>query len=485
MTMKLQPLLALIISAATWPALTARAQEAAAPAAPPEPAGLRIDDRRSEQPFTVDLYGHPVQLTGSWDYTDEQRRNFDLNSANPRDRHVREHELKLEARTRLGADTEIFLQAVGLHESRSTQGSADTELGRLERGQSWVRFERLGGTPWALQAGRVALIDRRAWWWDDDLDAVRLLHGGDIWRLDTGLAREVARLSASDRDIAPSARDVTRWFGQATWRLAPRHTIDAFWLYAHDASGAPAAGSVVDSEDDSDPSDLTAAWHGLRASGEWRFDKGPRLAYWADAAVLRGRETLSPYAEGADGRFTAGSATTRDVRGQAIDVGLTLVVPIALRPSISVGYAQGSGGERSATLDANFRQTGLQENKARLAGVKRLQSYGELLQPELSNLAVSTLGVGVRVLSNSSVELVAHRYQQLVPTKELTGSRLSTDPLGVSGDIGHELDLVLALREWRHVELMLKLSRFTPGAAFAANRRDPAHAVELGVTVNF
>ena len=60
-----------------------------------------------------------------------------------------------------------------------------------------------------------------------------------------------------------------------------------------------------------------------------------------------------------------------------------------------------------------------------------------------------------------------------------------TDPLGVSGDIGDELDLVLALREWRHVELMLKVSRFTPGAAFASNRRDPAHAVEFGVTVNF
>ena len=57
--------------------------------------------------------------------------------------------------------------------------------------------------------------------------------------------------------------------------------------------------------------------------------------------------------------------------------------------------------------------------------------------------------------------------------------------MGVSGDIGDELDLVLALREWRHVELMLKVSRFTPGAAFASNRRDPAHAVEFGVTVNF
>ena len=478
--MKFFPLPAFLIAAAVLPGPMAHAQTAA-PAAPPEPAGLRVDERRAEQPFTVNAFGHPVQLTGSWEYSDEQRSNFDLNRASERDRRVRDHEVKLEARTRLATDIELFFQAVGLHDSRSTQGSADTELGQLVRGQTWVKFERLAGTPWALQAGRVAVIERRSWWWDEDLDAVRLLGSGDRWRLDTGLAREMARVSSADRDIAPDTRGVTRWFGQATWNLAPRHTIDAFWLYVHDGSSTPTDGSVVTSEAEIDPSNLTARWHGLRASGEWRFDEGPRLAYWADAAVLRGREALTPYTEGTGGQFTAGTSTTRDVRGQAIDFGATLIVPVALRPSVSFGYAQGSGGKRSSTFDANFRQTGLHENKARLGGVKRVRSYGELLEPELSNLAVSTLGAAVRVLNNSSVELVAHRYQQLVPSKE----RLRSDPLGASSDIGHELDLVLALREWRHVELILKLSRFTPGAAFADNRRDPAHAVELGVTVNF
>jgi hypothetical protein len=73
-----------------------------------------------------------------------------------------------------------------------------------------------------------------------------------------------------------------------------------------------------------------------------------------------------------------------------------------LRPSLTLAYARGSGGEDSATRDANFRQTGLHENKARLAGVKRLRRYGELLQPDLSNLAITTLGSGIRWLGNSS-----------------------------------------------------------------------------------
>jgi hypothetical protein len=168
-----------------------------------------------------------------------------------------------------------------------------------------------------------------------------------------------------------------------------------------------------------------------------------------------------------------------------VDLGAVLIVPVALRPSIGAGYARGSGGQRSATLDANFRQTGLQENKARLAGVKRLRIYGELLQPELANLVVRSLSAGVRVLENSSIELVAYRYRQPVPATEIVAARLSADPLGTSGDIGREIDLLISLREWRQLELTLRWSRFTPGAAFAADRRDPAHALELGAALNF
>jgi alginate production protein len=465
-----------------------KAPDAAAPApaaaAPRE--GLRVDDRRPEQPLTVNAFGQPVQLTGSWEYSDERRINFDLSDARARDRRVREHELKLEARTRPSDDSEVFVQAVGLHETRRTQGSAGAARTKsLERGQTWVRLERVGGSRWSLQAGRVPLIDRRAWWWDDDLDALRVSGAGDGWKLDSGLARELMRVSSAERGIAADRRGVLRWFGQASWRTAPRHAVDLFWLLQRDRSRSPAAGSVAIGEDATDPSDLNARWLGTRASGEFRPAGGLRVGYWADLAVLRGREAVTDFAEQPDGSFLAGGSATRRVRGQAVDLGAVLIVPVALRPSIGAGYARGSGGQRSATLDANFRQTGLQENKARLAGVKRLRIYGELLQPELANLVVRSLWAGVRVLENSSIELVAYRYRQPVPATEIVAARLSADPLGTSGDIGREIDLLIALREWRQLELTLRWSRFTPGAAFAADRRDPAHALELGAALNF
>jgi alginate production protein len=476
-------LFAMLFSAAALPGAIVHAQ----PIVPaPQGEERRIDSAGSVQPFTVNAFNKLWTLSGSWEYSDEQRDNFDLNDSRLRDRRVREHTLKVETQTHISPTTELYLQAKAVHESRRTEGTAGTERSKaLERGQTWVKFAQLGGTPWELQAGRVELIDRRAWWWDDELDAARLLYGSESWRLDTGLAREVARVSSSESGIAPKVRGVTRWFGHATWKHAPPHTLEAFWLHGRDSSARPAAGSVVASEDATDPSDLTANWVGLRASGELRGDKGPRLSYWVDAAVLRGREALTPYTEGSNGQFTAANATTRPVRGQAIDVGVTGVFPVVLRPSITIGYARGSGGERSTALDANFRQTGLQENKARLAGVKRLRVYGELLQPELSNLAVSTFGLGIRVLDNSSVELIGHRYHQPTPSSVFPGSRLSTAPQGANGDIGRELDLVVALREWRQLELILRWSLFKPGNAFAANRRDAAHALEVGASVNF
>jgi hypothetical protein len=175
----------------------------------------------------------------------------------------------------------------------------------------------------------------------------------------------------------------------------------------------------------------------------------------------------------------------RAVRGQAVDLGLSWTLGLPLRPSLTLAYARGSGGADDGTQDRNFRQTGLHENKARLAGVKRLRRYGELLQPDLSNLAVTTLGTGLRLLGNSSLELVLHRYRQAVPAARVAGARLSAVPEGLRPALGREIDLFLAVREWSWLELTLRWSRFEPGAAYAPNRRDPAQALELGAALNF
>ena len=158
---------------------------------------------------------------------------------------------------------------------------------------------------------------------------------------------------------------------------------------------------------------------------------------------------------------------------------------LAAAPHGHAGLGARLGRAPDAAVDRNFRQTGLQENKARLGGVKRLQRYGELLDPELSNLRVATAGIGLRLLDNTSAELVWHRYRQVVASPVLAGSRLSQAPAGLDPRLGQEFDLFFAWRESRHLEFTLLIARFLPGPAFAANRRDAATGIELGIALNY
>lgn len=449
-------------------ALTCSAQSA------PAPVPKLVD--RTEQVFSFDLLGKTVEVGGSWEYSDERRNNFDLDGASARSRRVREHEVKLDARTRWAADTSTFVQVVGLHETRRAPSDPKRTTRVLERGEMWVQQDRIGGTTWSLQAGRVKLRDRHAWWWDDEIDAIRARYDGGTWRLDIGIAREMLRESSADSGVQPEARGVARLFGHATWPWAPSHALDAFWLVHNDGSSRPAVGAVFREEGDTDPSDLRARWVGFRASGEWRVEDGPRLAYRADAAWLSGREHVTAFNEQFDGTFRASDANQRRVRGNAFDVGATASLALPLWPSLTLGYARGSSG---------FRQTGLQENKTRFGGVKRWQRYGELVQPELSNLSVASLGAGVRVLENSSVELVMHRLRQVRASDRLDGSRLSADPQGSRRNLGREVDLLMAVRKSEHIEFTFEASHFKPGAAFAPNGRKAARAVEVGVSTSF
>jgi alginate production protein len=475
--------------AGTAPSRSA-APDGATAAATPDAAGppiapARVDERRSEQPFTVNLFDRPTQFRLSYELSLERRANFDLDRGRDRDRRVRDQELKVEARMLASDRLTLLAEGVLLSEVRR-QAATGTEQRKsgTQRGQLWAQLDRIGGLPLAVQAGRIPLVDRRAWWWDEDLDAVRLISSGATWRVETGFGRELARKASFDPGIEIGNRGVRRWFGQASWNWQRRHTLEAFWLRANDRSGTPVAGSLV-RPDDVDPVDARLGWLGLRASGNERTDGGHRFAYWVDVARVAGRQKLTAFGDETDAGQVAGATVGQRVRGNALDAGAQWTWDMMFRPTVSAAWARGSGSAVGAAVDRNFRQTGLQENKTRFAGVKRLQRYGELLDPELSNLQVGTLGAGLRIFDNTSVELVWHRYRQLVPSTVLAGSRLSQSPAGISGDIGRELDFFIAWREWREVELTLAISRFTPGAAFAADRRDPATGIELGLALNF
>lgn len=462
---------------------------AAAQVAPEEASAAQVnvrpDERRSERPFTVDLFDRPLALRLGYELSIERRQNFDLNQARDRDRRTREQELKADARMQLSPTVALFAQVVAISDVRRQKASASIDRAEgLQRGELWALVEGLAGSPLALQAGRIPLVDSRTWWWDEDLDAARLLARGTNWYAETGFGRELARKASFEPGIDVLHRGVQRWFGQASWTWTQRQSVEAFWLRASDRSGVPLPGSLW-ADDDTDAADARLTWLGLRASGNGRLAAGQRWAYWADLGLVRGRETLTAFSDGDRGRQQAGASNSRRVRGRGLDIGAMWTFTDSWRPTLTLGWAAGSGSAPDAAVNRNYRQTGLQENKVRLSGIKRLQRYGELFDPELSNLRIATASFGVRPLANASVELVWHRYRQAVASATLADSRLSQDPQGLRRQLGQEFDLLLAWRPTRQLELTLLLARFLPGAAFATNRRDPATSIELGLDIKF
>jgi len=284
-----------------------------------------------------------------------------------------------------------------------------------------------------LQVGRQDFDDPREWIYDENLDAVRVHVLRQDFRLELSSS---TRLTESSR----ANRETDNWIAYLSNDDVERHL--AAWVVDRRRSG----------EERSKP--LHA---GVRMLGQWL----PQQSVWAELSAVRG------YEEGVD------------LRGWAVDLGTTW----DLEPYyVTLGFAHGSGDDDPFDdVDTSHRQTGLHDNNGRFGGVTSFKYYGEVLEPELSNLDVYTAGLGMRVGRRSSLDLVLHKYRlvetyQLPPgstaSSPLLNSSLRARPDGIHDDLGWEADLVLGSRELKDWDLELVLGWFSPGDAFPG--ADPA-----------
>ena len=58
---------------------------------------------------------------------------------------------------------------------RQTERAAQIRVLARERGETWLYMSHLFGSNFSLQVGRQNLREPRSWWWDKDLDALRLV----------------------------------------------------------------------------------------------------------------------------------------------------------------------------------------------------------------------------------------------------------------------------------------------------------------------
>jgi alginate production protein len=302
--------------------------------------------------------------------------------------------------------------------------------------QSDLRLEELylGWQPTsllAIQLGRQDFDEPREWLYDENLDAVRLYLTPQ---------RRVAIEAAFAGQLTVDGTAQHDGYGLALGRVA---------LFGKTWAGVYAIGRNNPSADDH------GRWYGFRAMGAPRRGIDP----WLELSLLRG---------------WAGGG--RQHEGNAVDLGVT-VEPLALlgyssravplRPAFTLGFARGSGDASGAdAVDGTFRQTGFQDNTDNFSGVTSFNYYGELLDVELSNLAIWTVGAGFHLARNTSLDLVYHRYEQVVADNRLR-SDLDVDPTGDNPFIGSAVDLILGMEEFDNLEIEVDVAAFMPGRAFA------------------
>jgi hypothetical protein len=392
----------------------------------PEAARLRRDDDdQSREPWRI---GSRVLAGGRLESAWLQEGNFDLDGGADRaDRWVSRVQVlasaqltdSLEAYTKVSIDRSAQLFAGGV----PARQDFDVE-------EAYVQAHRVGGGPINVLVGRQRFRDAREWFFDEYLDAVRATAVLRGWKVDAAVADGVF------------AGPIT-----ARARKERRHVLAS----AVGPAGARGrAGLFYVARDDRGPGDDDPRWIG--STFEEKFAGGSRV--WALAAARRGHR----------GRNA--------LRGWAMDAGATLVMADRTgTPSITLGYARASGDTVSGDgRDTTFRQTDLEDNSARMGGLRRLAYYGELFDPELSNLQVFTAGAGFRPTRRVGLDVVLHRYLQAALRDSIPSSAFDLDASGASRLLGHELDGAVTVRVGRF-DVDVASGVFVAGAALSRQRR--------------
>jgi hypothetical protein len=401
-----------------------------------------------------------LRLMGQLETKIANETDYDLNEAQEEDR----TDYNVAARLRMTWSPSEKL--AGMVEMRYTHqyrrdddnGVNDSEVNHSgSLGETWLQWRDVMDNPgFDVTVGRQDFDDPREWIFDQNLDALRLSWIRPDWRLDVAGATIIS--GGGERD-----EESTNAIAYLSNNDFDEHL--AVWTVWRDIDQFNGDNGTVPDE---------SSWHvGARAFGEFV----PQNVLWADFALLSADRPLF------DGTGTA-TGVDESVTAYGYDLGTTWSPPFAAPLYFSLGYALGQGKDD----DSTFRQTGWEDNTHRFGGVTSFQYYGELFNPELSNLGIMTLGVGTRLGDKTSLDLVYHTYTQDEASAEFSplpsrSADLKRQPNGVDADLGWELDLVFGYRKYKNWDLEIVGAHFEPGDGF--DQDDPAQLLKFQLRYRF
>jgi alginate production protein len=442
----------------------------------------REDKRRPLKPWSVEVGGRPLVIGGEVDVAAAYLRHLALGdrpagsdlpfgeAGAEDDLLLVETALEVEAFYSFGPPLSLFFQLQAVwDEAPIGDPFGETSDVYVERGEMWLYSEGVAGLPLNFDIGRLHFEDDRRWWWDHELDGARLEWEAPTWDVSVAIARELGYGRTNQRRVETDQEGIFRVIGEASWDFAEEHGLGLFFLYSDDDSRSESPGAVVRRELEDDV-DARLAWLGARVTGVFDLEARGFFGYWADAGLVRGKEHLFEWEAISRAESALESVSRRDVSGWGLDVGVAWLAPFAWEPRLIFGYAIGSGDANPGSgTDHSYRQTTLHTNEAGRGGVERFVAYGVLLDPELSNLQILNVGVGISLLRSSSLDLVYHYYLQVEAARSLRDARIGTELTGDHRGIGQEIDLVLAIEEWERLELEFIAAGFRAGPAFGTD----------------
>ena len=296
--------------------------------------------------------------------------------------------------------------------------------------------------PFVFSLGRRNYEDERHWLYDTSLDIGAVGFKGGRFRAEASFGREaLVDLDALQRQQKDRVNTLILY---GEYRAFEDTKLAAYTIRREDRDNRDGRWQIL----------------GLRSIG---FPT-ESFNYWTEFAATRGRDENS-----------------RRLAGYGLDVGGTYRFRgLPLNPNITLSFAYGSG-DHNMDDDTNgeFRQSGLQSNLQKFAGLAEFKYYGEALDPELSNLKILTVGLGFRPWRDISVDFIYHRYWLDVVAEDLRNSALTAqmnqDPTRASRDVGQALDVVLGFRNVFGIQRLgidVRGGLFFPGSAFRNDRGD-------------
>lgn len=367
----------------------------------------------------------------------QQVEGQDTNNTLQRDTGRADVELTLDLKQQLNHSTRLVAQLELSSRRFSKQvldNSDDAFAYDLER--LFVDFKPQSNV--RLRAGRQGFDDPMETFVDEDLDGLAITYDQGIFELELSYTRQ-DWFEGSTFTVPDNITNTL-----ATLQITPNK--DTLWMPYYLQRSAN--------------NNTSRTWIGLQGIVEpddsaWR--------YWIHASTLDGDEAAptQPLENG-----ETSEASIRDVGGHVVDIGLNWRSGGALKPTYTLAIARATGG----SSEDRFRQSGLQGNDFALNGKNSFRYLGEVLDPELTNIQVLTLGAGFKLSKDWIADIALHAYEQVETQGQLRGSDIEFNPEGTSNDLGTGADIVIAYEPNKRLEVKATVGTFLPGDAFDSSR---------------